>query len=239
MDILGGVSLTNENLQFFGAGLAAGAALWALLATATRRAPETAESLAQRVSKLELRLAAGKDFSAIARAIESMQLGLPTLAGREGEVVRVFGALPALPKRRPSDRSDPEQVAREFIEALRNNATAAAEIAKAIVDQSNNLNDPKDRREIAQAIKKFGQILDTTFWDRYGEMMLASGLSDNLKTLLRTFFAQVKRLKVAVTELPKDPAFADLDALLDRALDVLDTAVAIIDELNAQAARQG
>jgi len=61
--------------------------------------------------------------------------------------------------------------------------------------------------------------------------LLSSSLPENLTDLLRVFFAQVKRLKTAVTELVKEPSFADLDALLDRAIDLLDTAKAIIDEL--------
>ncbi len=114
---------------------------------------------------------------------------------------------------------------------MRDNTVAAVEIAKAIIDQGVNLNDAGDRRRVADRIRSEGKKLSTSFWDKYGELMLASSLPQNLKDLLRVFFAQVKRLKTAVTELVKDPSFADLDAVLDRAIDLLDTAKAIIDEL--------
>ena len=227
MDILGGIGLTGENLKFFAAGLAGGTLLWAALSAATRK-PSHTKILAQRIGKLEMRLAAGKDFAAIARAVQIFESHLPGVSTQR--VVPLFNASPM-----PQNRADPDQIAREFSEAMRNNMMAAVEIAKSIIDQNVNLNDPKDRRELAARIKKFGQNLSTGFWDRHGEAMLAT-MPGNLKDLLRVFFAQVKRLKAAVTDLAREPSFADLDTILDRAIDLLDTAKAIIDELESHAA---
>ncbi len=236
MDILGGVGLTDENLKFFAAGLAGGTLLWAALFAATRKKSQ-ARSLAQRVGKLEMRLAAGKDFAAIARAVQIFEDNLPGIS-KHGWVplfsAQNLGASP-LPKSRPQNRADPEQIAREFAEAMRDNTVATVEIAKLIIDKNVNLNDPKDRRDVAARIKKFGQSLSTGFWDRHGELMLQSNLPGNLKDLLRVFFAQVKRLKTAVNDLAREPTFADLDTVLDRAIDLLDTAKSIIDELESRA----
>ena len=225
MDILGGIGLTGENLKFFAAGLAGGTLLWAALSAATRK-PSHSKILAQRIGKLEMRLAAGKDFAAIARAVQIFESHLPGVSTQR--VVPLFNASPS-----PRNLADPDQIAREFSEAMRNNMMAAVEIAKSIIDQNVNLNDPKDRRELGSRIKKLGQNLSTGFWDRHGDAMLATTMPGNLKDLLRVFFAQVKRLKAAVTDLAREPSFADLDTILDRAIDLLDTAKAIIDELES------
>jgi hypothetical protein len=56
-------------------------------------------------------------------------------------------------------------------------------------------------------------------------------LPTTLKDLLRAFFVQVKRLRTAVDDLIREPSFADLDAVLDHAIHLIDSARAIIDEL--------
>jgi hypothetical protein len=61
-------------------------------------------------------------------------------------------------------------------------------------------------------------------------------MSPVLKDLLKTFFACVKRLISTVAELAKEPGFAELDALLDCVIDVLDAAKAIIDEFERMTA---
>ena len=227
MDVLSGIGLTEDTVKVFATGVGAGALLCAVIVASLRKQSET-RILAKRVGKLEMRLAAGKDFTSIASAMEIFQASLPVMTSPE--VVTLFSTAD-IAHRRPTHRTDPEQVAREFAEAMRDNTVAAVEIAKAIIDQGVNLNDAKDRRKVSTSIKKLGQALNTTFWDHYGEVMLASNLPSNLKDLLKVFFAQVKRLKAAVLELAKEPTFADLDTLLDRAIDLLDTAKAIIDEL--------
>lgn len=228
MDLLNGITVSEENLVFFAAGLGAGALLWAALRAGMRGGDAQSAKLATRVAKLEMRLAAGKDFTMIARAVRDFEDLMPSMGGPN--VVTLFSTT-ELPQLKPSRRADPEQVATEFGEAMRDNTVAAVEIAKAIIDQGINLDDATDRRSVTAKIKKFGASLSTKFWDTYGEMMLASGLPQNLKDLLRVFFAQVKRLKSAVSELSRDPSFAELDTVLDRAIDLLDTAKAIIDEL--------
>ena len=61
-------------------------------------------------------------------------------------------------------------------------------------------------------------------------------MSPVLKDLLKTFFACVKRLISAVSALATEPGFAELDALLDCVIDVLDAAKAIIDEFERMTA---
>jgi hypothetical protein len=124
-----------------------------------------------------------------------------------------------------------EDIAKAFGEAMQDNTVAAVEIARAIIDQSINLNDAKDRRRVAQKAREQAARLTTTFWDRHGDLLMSSALPANLKDLLRVFFAQVRRLKTAITDLVKEPSFADLDSVLDHAINLIDTARAIIDEL--------
>ncbi len=228
MDVLGGISLSDDTLLVFTTGVGAGVLLCAALGASLPRRKD-ASALSSRVAKLEMRLAAGKNFPAIASAVTTFEGCIPALVEAGSRVLLADAGLPRL---KPSSRTaDPEEIAREFGEAMRDNTVAAVEIAKAIIDQGVNLNDAGDRRRVADRIRSEGKKLSTSFWDKYGELMLASSLPQNLKDLLRVFFAQVKRLKTAVTELVKDPSFADLDAVLDRAIDLLDTAKAIIDEL--------
>lgn len=227
MDLMGGIGLSEDTLLVFSAGVGAGVLLCAALGASLPRRKENSP-LSVRVAKLEMRLAAGKNFPAIAGAVTSFESSIPGLVEAGSRVLLADAGLPRL---KPSHRADPEEIAREFGEAMRDNTVAAVEIAKAIIDQGVNLNDAKDRRRVADKIRTEGKKLSTGFWDKYGELMLSSSLPENLKDLLRVFFAQVKRLKTAVTELVKEPTFADLDALLDRAIDLLDTAKAIIDEL--------
>lgn len=227
MDFLGGISLSDDTLLVFTTGVGAGVLLCAALGASLPRRKDTS-ALSSRVAKLEMRLAAGKNFPAIASAVTTFEGSIPALVEAGSRMLLADAGLPRL---KPSHRADPEEIAREFGEAMRDNTVAAVEIAKAIIDQGVNLNDAGDRRRVADRIRSEGKKLSTSFWDKYGELMLASSLPQNLKDLLRVFFAQVKRLKTAVTELVKDPSFADLDAVLDRAIDLLDTARAIIDEL--------
>ncbi|MEQ1755394.1 MAG: hypothetical protein ABL973_14830 [Micropepsaceae bacterium] len=227
MDLFDAFALSDENLVFFATGLGVGAMLWAAAQSSLHRR-QNSGALAVRVARLEMRLASDKNFTALARAMQALEQKMPALGSTN--VVTLFAAA-QLPQLRSSTRSDPEDIAKQFGDSMRDNTIAAVEIAKSIIDQGVNLNDAKDRREVAARIKKFGQGLSTAFWDKHGELMLASSLPANLKNLLRVFFAQVKRLKSATAELAKEPSFADLDALLDRAIDLLDTAKAIIDEL--------
>lgn len=229
MDLFNGITVSEENLLFFAAGLSSGSLLWAALQASLRGGNDQSKTLATRVAKLEMRLAAGKDFTAIASAMRAFESVMPVMSGPN--VVTLFSTVD-LPQVKPSKRTpDPEQIAKEFGEAMRDNTVAAVEIAKSIIDQGINLDNPADRKAVTAKIKKFGTSLSTKFWDSYGDLMLSSSLSQNLKDLLRVFFAQVKRLKAAVTELSKEPSFAELDSVLDRAIDLLDTAKAIVDEL--------
>lgn len=230
MEILASFGFSVDSLKLFAVGMATGTLLLAMLMAALRK-PAQAQSLARRVGKLEMRLAASRDFAAIALALKSVDAHLPTLTS--AATTTLFSAL--APARRPANRTDPEQVAREFSQAMRDNTMAAVQIAQAIIDQGVNLDDAKDRRDIAGRIRKAGQALSTKFWDSHGEFMLQSALPANLKELLRVFFARVKRLKEAVSGLAKDPSFADLDALLEHAIDLIDTAKSIVDELEKHA----
>lgn len=227
MDLLNGSGLSEEHLVFFATGLGVGAMLWGALQSSLHRKPVTS-ALEARVAKIEMRLASNKDFPAIGKALEGLQSALPIIGAPQ--TVTLFSAVRA-DAHKPELRPTAEQIAKEFGEAMQANTVAAVEIAKSIIDQSVNLADPSDRRRVAARCKELGRNLSTQFWDNYGDLMLASGLPQNLKDLLKVFFAQVKRLKTALNELPKEPKFEDLDKLLDRAIDLLDTAKAIIDEL--------
>lgn len=214
----------TDALMLLAAGAAAGCALCAAI-SALLPARSSNTPLARRVEKLEMRLAATRNMAAITTALTGLSACAPRLVDAGSRVV--------LADARLETRSDasPEDVARAFGEAMRDNTVAAVGIARAIIDESVNLNDAKDRRRVADKTRGEAGKLTTSFWDRHGELLLSSGIPANLKDLLRVFFAQVRRLKTAVAELVRDPTFADLDAVLDHAIALIDTARAIIDEL--------
>jgi hypothetical protein len=217
----------NETLMLLAVGAALGcllcAAISALLPTRAANAP-----LARRVEKLEMRLAATRNVAAITTALTGLHASAPLLAQAGGRLLLADGRLSRLD---PRNDASPEDIARAFGEAMRDNTVAAVEIARAIIDQSVNLNDARDRRRVAEKAREEARKLNTAFWDRHGELLLGSALPPNLKDLLRVFFAQVRRLKTAIAELVKEPTFADLDSVLDHAIGLIDTARAIIDEL--------
>lgn len=214
----------NDALMLLAVGAAAGcalcAAISALVPTRSSSAP-----LARRIEKLEMRLAATRNMAAVTTALTGLSASAPRLAEAGSRILLADARLDA------RNDASPDDVARAFGEAMRDNTVAAVGIARAIIDESVNLNDAKDRRRVADRTRDEARKLTTTFWDRHGELLLASGLPENLKDLLRVFFAQVRRLKTAIAELVRDPTFADLDAVLDHAIALIDTARAIIDEL--------
>ena len=219
--------LDTDALMLLAVGAAAGCALCAAI-SALMPSRSSAAPLARRIEKLEMRLAATRNLAAITTALTGLQASVPLLAQAGGRMLLADGRLGRLD---PRNDDSPEDIARAFGEAMRDNTVAAVEIARAIIDQSVNLNDARDRRRVAEKAREEARKLTTAFWDRHGELLLGSELSANLKDLLRVFFAQVRRLKTAVTELVKEPTFADLDSVLDHAIGLIDTARAIIDEL--------
>lgn len=211
--------------------VAAGAAMGCLLCAAISAIVPDRKGhapLARRIEKLEMRLAATRNLSAVTTALTGLTASIPLLAEAGSRVLRADGRLKPLGAR---NEPSPEDVARTFGETMRDNTVAAVAIARAIIDQGVNLNDAKDRRRVADKAREEARKLTTSFWEQHGQLLLDSNLPANLKDLLRVFFAQVRRLKTAVTELVKDPTFADLDTVLDHAITLIDTARAIIDEL--------
>lgn len=218
------LQLDSEALLLLAIGAAAGCALCAAI-SALLPVRSSSTPLARRVEKLEMRLAATRNTAAIRAALTGLSSSAPRLAEAGSRVLLADARLDA------RNDAGPEDIAHAFGEAMRDNTVAAVGIARAIIDESVNLNDAKDRRRVADKTREEARKLTTSFWDLHGELLLASGLPANLKDLLRVFFAQVRRLKTAVAELVKDPTFADLDAVLDHAIALIDTARAIIDEL--------
>lgn len=218
------LQLDSEALLLLAIGAGAGCALCAAI-SALLPARSSGAPLARRVEKLEMRLAATRNMAAITTALTGLSSSAPRLAEAGSRILLANARL------HTRNDANPDDVARAFGEAMRDNTVAAVGIARAIIDESVNLNDAKDRRRVADKARDEARKLTTSFWDRHGELLLASGLPANLKDLLRVFFAQVRRLKTAVAELVKDPTFADLDAVLDHAIALIDTARAIIDEL--------
>lgn len=227
MELIASMGLSEDIFVFFVAGVAVGALVLASIQSAFGGSTARA-ALSQRVTRLEIRLVAARDFKKLSPALMAVAARLPLT--RNTGVVTLFAG-PASPSHDASPLPDTQQIAREFGEAMHANTGAAVEIAKAIIDAGVNLNDPKDRREVASRIRKSGQLLSGAFWDHYGDALMASAAPASLKELLKAFFAQVKRLKSAVNDLAKQPEFADLDALLEKVIDLLDTAKSIMDEL--------
>lgn len=227
MDIFADTGLRPDDLMLLATGVGVGMVLAvALSARGAGRSREAA--LLGRIEKLEQRLAAGRHATTLAAAVTTAETSIHALAQAGGRVVLAGGTRLQL---KPARQGDAEDIGRAFSEAMRDNTVAAVEIARHIIDQAVNLNDAKDRREVTGRVKAEAAKLTTAFWDRHGDLFRASNLPANLKDLLQVFFAQVRRLKTAVTELPATPGFADLDAVLEHAIDLLDTAKAIVDEL--------
>lgn len=208
-------------------GAAGGCALCAAISALMPDRTEKA-ALARRVDRLEMRLASARDLTVVASALSGLTASVPLMMHAAPRLLLADG------KSRLFDTvnsTDSDDIARAFGEAMHNNTVAAVEIARAIIDDSVNLNDPKDRKRVGEAARKHLSALSTAFWDQHGGLLLSSGLPAVLKDLLKQFFAQVKRLKGAVADLAKEPSFADLDAVLDLAIALIDTARAIIEEL--------
>jgi hypothetical protein len=225
MHLLASIGPDVDVIIFFAAGMGVGASLLAALQSALQ-GDEGPAALARRVARIEMRLAAGKDAARLSRVMVRIVDRLPAIAGANSTTV--FAA--ARPRHRHTAAPDGDALAKEFADAMQENMNAAVEIAKAIIDPAMNLNEPEDRREVAARIRKAATTLTMDFWEKHGGMILASPMSSALKDLLKTFFGCVKRLISAVTSLPREPGFAELDALLDCVIDVLDAAKAIIDE---------
>ena len=115
MDLLGGIILTEENLVFFATGLGVGAMLWAAGQSSLQRRRDP-QALAQRVAKLEMRLAAGKNLAALATAMQTVEQTLPLIG--EPRVVTYFASA-QWPKLKSPSHSDPEDIAKEFGDAMR------------------------------------------------------------------------------------------------------------------------
>jgi hypothetical protein len=208
-------------------GAAGGCALCAAISALMPDGKEKA-ALARRVDRLEMRLASARDLTVVASALSGLTASVPLMMHAGPRLLLADG------KSRLFDTvnsSDSDDIARAFGEAMHNNTVAAVEIARAIIDDGVNLNDPKDRKRVGEAARSHSSALSTAFWDQHGELLLSSGLPAVLKDLLKQFFAQVKRLKGAVADLAKEPSFADLDAVLDLAIALIDTARSIIEEL--------
>jgi hypothetical protein len=227
MDILNTVTAGSDAGMILAIGAAAGCILCAGLSALLPEQRQKTE-LARRVARLEMRLAASRNLSAVATALSGLQSAAPVLVEAAPRMLLADARLRSLGA---ASNEDTDDIARAFGEALQGNTVAAVEIARAIIDQSVNLNDPKDRKRVAEKVRGEARNLSTTFWDSHGQLLLSSGLPANLKELLRVFFVQVKRLKTAVDDLVKEPSFADLDAVLDHAIHLIDTARSIIDTL--------
>ncbi len=208
-------------------GAAAGCILCAAVSALLPDRRQRSE-LDRRVDRLEMRIAAARNLSAVTNALSSLQSATPLLVEAAPRMLLADARLRSLGA---ASNEDTDDIARAFGEALQANTVAAVEIARAIIDQGVNLNDPKDRRRVAEKVRSEARNLSTSFWDRHGELLLSSGLPTSLKDLLRAFFVQVKRLRTAVDDLIREPSFADLDAVLDHAIHLIDSARAIIDEL--------
>jgi hypothetical protein len=231
MDLLGSFGTNVDVIIFFAAGMGVGASLLAALQAALD-GEDGRTALAQRVARIETRLAAGKDAVRLSRSMFRLVERLPRIAGTSSTLLFAD----ARPRHRHTAAPDGEALAKEFAEAMQENMNAAVEIAKAIIDPTMNLNEAADRREVAARIRKASKTLTMAFWEKHGGLILASPMSPVLKDLLKTFFACVKRLISTVAELAKEPGFAELDALLDCVIDVLDAAKAIIDEFERMTA---
>jgi hypothetical protein len=231
MDLLGSFGPQTDVIIFFAAGMGVGASLLAALQAALE-GEDGAAALARRVARIEMRLAAGKDAIRLSRAMFELVERLPRVI--TPGMSTVLAAAKA--QRRDAAPPDGEAIAKEFADALQDNMNAAVEIAKAIIDPTMNLADAKDRREVASRIRGAAKGLSTGFWDKYGSLVLASPMAPALKELLKNFFACVKRLVSSVAALAREPGFAELDALLDCVIDVLDAAKAIMDELERMSA---
>jgi len=217
----------NDAVMLLAIGAAAGCILCAVVSALLPDRRQRTE-LDLRVDRLEMRMAAARNLSAVTSALSSLQSATPLLVEAAPRMLLADARLRSLGT---ASNEDTDDIARAFGEALQANTVAAVEIARTIIDQGVNLNDPKDRRRVAEKVRSEARNLSTSFWDRHGELLLSSGLPTNLKDLLRTFFVQVKRLRTAVDDLIKEPSFADLDAVLDHAIHLIDSARAIIDEL--------
>lgn len=208
-------------------GAAGGCALCAAISALLPDRKEKV-ALARRVDRLEMRLASTRDLSVVASAVSGLTAAVPFMLQVAPRLLLADGQARLLDTVNSSDSDD---IAHAFGEAMHNNTVAAVEIARAIIDDGVNLNDPKDRKRVGDTARAQAGALSTAFWDQHGGLLLSSGLPANLKDLLKLFFAQVKRLKGAAADLAKEPSFADLDALLDHAIALIDTARAIIEEL--------
>lgn len=227
MALLEGIGIADANVMFFAAGVASGMIVTALALRGRRRAPSA--STAARPEAVELRLAGAPltQHAAVIKAAHAAIDGLPFLAPPR------VATLVAMPKRTLAflqERPDAQQVANELLDALRNNVEAAAEIGDAIVKDT-NLNDPAQRQRIAAKVKTIGRRLDASFWERFGDLIAASGFPDSLKANFKAFFGHVRRLKSAVDALPSNPTVADFAPVIERVVDLVETAIAIIEDL--------
>jgi len=227
MDLLQMMTANADTVLLLAVGAAAGCLLCAAI-SALIPAGADRSRLARRVENLEMRLAATRNLATITTALTGLAASTPLLAQAGTRVLLADARLGGIGAR---NEAAAEDIAKAFGEAMQDNTVAAVEIARAIIDQSINLNDAKDRRRVAQKAREQAAKLTTTFWERHGDLLMSSALPANLKDLLRVFFAQVRRLKTAITDLVKEPSFADLDSVLDHAINLIDTARAIIDEL--------
>ncbi len=229
MALFDALGITDANVVLFAAGAASGMIVTALAMRNRGHAPAAAAATAARAEPVELVLAGAPlaQHAAVMQAAHAAMAGLPFLPPP-----RIATMMPT-PKRTLAflqDRPDGQQVVTELFDALRNNVEAAAEIGDAIVKDA-NLNDAGERKRIAGKVKTLGKKLDASFWDRFGDLITASGFPDSLKAHFKAFFSHVKRLKAAVDALPASPTVADFAPVIERVVDLVETAVAIIEDL--------
>jgi len=200
----------------------------ALTASARRTKADHARDL--RVHRMELRMTSFRDEDAVGLALHTIRTVLPGL--NEDRVNHVLS-------RCASDLTPGEarEIAEALVDSLRTNSLAAIDIANAILE-NDNLLDEGERRRVAREIKSHALKLDASFWVRHGHIIRQSGFPARLKMLLQRFFEQVSVLKRATSDLPRSPSRSNIDDILDHAVALIETSVNILDELEKQAGRR-
>ena len=218
--------VTEADVALVAGGLMSGVALGVLVARAAFVRGATAR-LARRFDVLEFRLLSQNDYGAVLRAGAAASGEAPLLAGQGlSRLLGDGGGRRWLPRSRPTT----EQLSAELADSIRTNLESAIDMGNAIAENK-ELGDPAVRREVTRTVKRAGEKLTTAFWEKHGTLVKESGIPQSLKAKLEQFYAQVGRLKRAVAELAAEPAISSLIQVVERVVELLNTAREIAEEV--------
>ena len=226
--MLEGLGIESSFVVVFACGALSGVAVGALASRGVFARAGT-RAVMRRVDGLELRIAQLQDYQGRLHSAVSTAEGLPRVAG---QALAHLSDLVPQPRGRFASRAEParSRIGEDLAESLRVNIEAAIDAGDAVA-ANKHLEDPDERRLATRAVKRAGNRLDTSFWDRNASLIRSSALSDRLKAKLRDFYECVDELKEFIEDLPAVPPISSLIRVVEDVVALLNVASDIADEL--------